>query len=59
MVHLMNFFKHVLQLLVILAAAGLAIFAILAVFQGVGGAWSLYKRAWQSWKDLAHKIGNF
>lgn len=59
MVHLLNFFKHVLELLAILAAAGLVIFVLLVPFKGVGGAWDLYKRAWQGWKDLAHKIGNF
>jgi hypothetical protein len=59
MVHLLHFFKHVLELLAILAAAGVVIFAALAVFKGVGGAWSLFKSAWQAWKDLAHKIGNF
>ena len=59
MVHLLNFFKHILELLAMVAAAGLVIFAVLAAFQGVSGAWSLYQRAWQAWKDLAHKIGNF
>ncbi len=59
MVHLLNFFRHVLQLLAILASVAAVIFVILAVFKGVSGAWSLYKRAWQAWKDLAHKIGNF
>jgi hypothetical protein len=59
MVHLLNFFKHVLELLGVLAAAGLVIFAVLIPFKGVGGAWNLFKSAWQAWKDLAHKIGNF
>ena len=59
MVHLLNFFKHVLELLAILAAVGLVIFIVLAVFKGPREAWDLYKRAWQAWKDLAHKIGNF
>jgi hypothetical protein len=59
MVHLLNFLKHVAELLAILAAAGSVIFVVLAVFTGVSGAWSLYKRAWQWWKDTAHKIGNF
>jgi hypothetical protein len=59
MVHLLNFFKHVLELLAILAAAGSVIFAVLAVFKGVSGAWSLFQSGWQAWKDLAHKIGNF
>lgn len=59
MVHLVNFFRHVVELLAILAAAGLVIFAVLSVFIGPGRVWSLYKRAWQAWKDLAHKIGNF
>ena len=59
MVHLLNFLKHVAELLAILAAAGLVIFLLLAVFKGWGKAWSLFKRAWQAWKDLAHKIGNF
>jgi hypothetical protein len=59
MAHLLHFFKHVVELLAILAAAGLVIFAVLAAFNGVAGAWSLYKRGWQAWKDLAHKIGNF
>jgi hypothetical protein len=59
MVHLVNFFKHVLELLAILAAAGLVIFIVLSVFMGPSGPWNLYKRAWQAWKDLAHKIGNF
>jgi hypothetical protein len=58
-VHLLHFFKHVLELLAIVAAVGLVIFAILAAFNGVSEAWSLYKRGWQAWKDLAHKIGNF
>jgi hypothetical protein len=59
MAHLVNFFRHVLQLLAILAALAAVIFAVLAVFQGVSGAWSSYKKAWTAWKDLAHKIGNF
>ncbi len=59
MVHLVNFFKHVIELLAILAAVGLVIFAILSIFMGPAAAWNLYKRAWQGWKDLAHKIGNF
>lgn len=59
MVHLVNFFKHVLELLAILASVGLVLFLVLSVFLGPSGAWSLYKRAWQGWKDLAHKIGNF
>jgi hypothetical protein len=59
MVHLLHFFKHVLELLAILAVAGLVIFAVLAAVKGVGEAWSLFKRGWQAWKDLAHKIGNF
>jgi len=59
MVHLLNFLKHVAELLAVLAAAGSVIFAVVAVFSGVGEAWSLFKRAWQAWKDLAHKIGNF
>jgi hypothetical protein len=59
MVHLLNFLKHVLELLAILAAVGLVIFVILSLFKGPSEAWSLYKRAWQGWKDLAHKIGNF
>ena len=59
MVHLVNFFKHVLELLAILAAAGLVIFIVLSVFKGPSEAWNLFKRAWQAWKDLAHKIGNF
>ncbi len=59
MVHLLNFLKHVAELLAILAAAGLVIFVLLAAFKGWGKAWSLFKRAWQGWKDLAHKIGNF
>jgi len=59
MVHLLNFLKHVLELLAILAAAALVIFAVLAAFKGVGEAGNLFKRAWQAWKDLAHKIGNF
>jgi hypothetical protein len=59
MVHLLNFLKHVLELLAILAAVGLVIFAVLSLLKGPSEAWSLYKRAWQGWKDLAHKIGNF
>jgi len=59
MVHLLHFFTHVLQVLAILAGAASVIFVVLAVFTGVSGAWSLYQRAWQAWKDLAHKIGNF
>lgn len=59
MVHLLNFLRHLSELLAIVASAGLVIFAVLAVFKGPGGAWSLFKSAWQGWKDLAHKIGNF
>jgi uncharacterized Tic20 family protein len=59
MVHLINFFKHVAELLAILASVGLVIFVVLSLFMGPSEAWSLYKRAWQWWKDLAHKIGNF
>jgi hypothetical protein len=59
MVHLVNFFKHVLEFLAILASVGLVVFLVLSIFMGPSGAWSLYKRAWQGWKDLAHKIGNF
>ncbi len=59
MVHLVNFFKHVVELLAILAAVGLVIFLVLSIFMGPAAAWNLYKRAWQGWKDLAHKIGNF
>jgi hypothetical protein len=59
MAHLLNFFRHVLQFLAILAAGAAVIFAVLAVFQGVSGAWSSYKKAWAAWKALAHKIGNF
>ncbi|HTS38239.1 MAG TPA: hypothetical protein VMH04_21375 [Candidatus Solibacter sp.] len=59
MVHLINFFKHVLELLAILAGVGLVVFAILSIFTGPKQAWSLYKRAWEGWKALAHKIGNF
>lgn len=59
MAHLVNFFRHVLQFLSILAAGAAVIFAVLAVFKGVSGAWSAYKKAWAAWKDLAHKIGNF
>ena len=59
MVHLINFFKHVIELLAILAAAGAVIFVVLSIFMGPSRTWSLYKRAWQGWKDLAHKIGNF
>jgi hypothetical protein len=59
MVHFLNFLKHVAEFLAILATAGLAIYLVLAIFNGFSGAWSLYKRAWQWWKDLAHKIGNF
>jgi hypothetical protein len=59
MSHLLNFFRHVLQFLAILAAGAAVIFFVLAVFQGVSGAWSSYKKAWAAWKALAHKIGNF
>jgi hypothetical protein len=59
MVHLFNFFKHVAELLGILASVGLVIFLVLSLFMGPSATWSLYKRAWQGWKDLAHKIGNF
>jgi hypothetical protein len=59
MAHLLNFFRHVLQLLAILAAGAAVTFAVLAVFKGVSGAWSAYKKAWAAWKALAHKIGNF
>jgi len=59
MVHLLNFLKHLLELFAILATVGLVIFAVLSIFKGPSEAWSLYKRAWQGWKDLAHKIGNF
>ncbi|HUO16163.1 MAG TPA: hypothetical protein VMX38_14355 [Verrucomicrobiae bacterium] len=59
MVHLIHFLKHVAELLAILAGAGLVIFLVLSVFMGPSAAWNLYKRAWQAWKDLAHKIGNF
>ena len=59
MVHFLNFLRHVAKFLAVLATAGLVIYLVLAVFNGFAGAWSLYKRAWQWWKDLAHKIGNF
>jgi hypothetical protein len=59
MVHLVNFFRHMLTFLAIVAAVLAVIFVVLSVFQGVGGAWSSYKKAWAAWKDLAHKIGNF
>ncbi len=59
MQHLLNFLKHLLEFLTILASAGLVIFLVLSVFKGPREAWSLFKRAWQAWKDLAHKIGNF
>jgi len=59
MVHLLNFLKHVVELLATVAAAALVIFALLSLVKGPKGAWALYKRAWQAWKDLAHKIGNF
>jgi hypothetical protein len=59
MVHLLHFLKHMATFLAIVATAGLAIFLVLAIFNGFGGAWGLYKRAWQWWKDFAHKIGNF
>lgn len=57
--HLVNFLKHVLELLSIVASVGLVIFLVLSLFKGPGEAWNLFKRAWQAWKDLAHKIGNF
>ena len=59
MVHLVNFFKHVMELLAILASVGLVVFLVLSLFKGPSETWNLYKRAWQAWKDLAHKIGNF
>lgn len=59
MVHLLNFFKHVMELLAIVGAVGLVIFAALSAVQGPREAWNVYKRAWQVWKDIAHKIGNF
>ena len=59
MVHLLNFLKHLAELFAILFSVGLVIFVVLSLFKGPGEAWSLYKRAWQGWKDLAHKIGNF
>jgi len=59
MAHLVNFLRHVLELLAIVAAGAVVIFAVLVLFKGVGGAWSSYKRAWEAWKALAHKIGNF
>lgn len=59
MVHLWNFLRHLAELFAILASVGLVIFLVLSIFMGPSAAWSLYKRAWQGWKDLAHKIGNF
>ena len=59
MSHLLNFFRHLLPVLAVIAAVAAVVFVVLAIFQGIGGAWSTYKRAWQAWKDLAHKIGNF
>jgi hypothetical protein len=59
MSHLLNFFRHLLPVLAVAAFAAAVIFVILALFQGVSGAWSTYKRAWQAWKDFGHKIGNF
>jgi hypothetical protein len=59
MVHLWNFLRHLAELFAIVASVGLVIFLVLSIFMGPGAAWSLYKRAWQGWKDLAHKIGNF
>lgn len=59
MSHLLNFFRHLLPVLAVAAAVAVVIFVVLALFQGVSGAWSTYKRGWQAWKDLAHKIGNF
>ena len=48
-----------MPVLAVLAAMAVVGFAILAMFQGVDGAWSTYKRGWQAWKDFGHKIGNF
>jgi hypothetical protein len=59
MVHFVNFLKHSLELVAILVTVGLVIFVVLSVFKGPREAWSLYQRAWQAWKGLAHKIGNF
>jgi uncharacterized Tic20 family protein len=59
MVHLWNFLRHLAELFAILASVGLVVFLVLSIFMGPSAAWSLYKRAWQGWKDLAHKIGNF
>src|SRR5579859_398576 len=59
MVHLWNFLRHLAELFAVVASVGLVVFLALSVFMGPSAAWSLYKRAWQGWKDLAHKIGNF
>lgn len=59
MVHLVHFLKHVAELLAVLAGVGLVIFLVLSIFMGPSGAWNLYKSAWEGWKKLAHKIGNF
>jgi uncharacterized Tic20 family protein len=59
MVHLINFFKHVAELLAIIGGVLLVVFVILSVFMGPSAVWNLYKRAWEGWKALAHKIGNF
>jgi hypothetical protein len=59
MAHLINFFRHMLTFLAIVASVAAVIFVVLSIFQGVGGAWSTYKKAWAAWKNLAHKIGNF
>jgi uncharacterized Tic20 family protein len=59
MVHLWNFLRHLAELFAVVASVGLVVFLVLSIFMGPSAAWSLYKRAWQGWKDLAHKIGNF
>ena len=59
MMHFLIFLKHVAEFLATLATATVAIYLVLATFNGFAGAWSLYKSAWQWWKKLAHKIGNF
>jgi hypothetical protein len=59
MSHLINFWRHLLPVLAVAAAIAAVVFVVLALFQGVGGAWSTYKRAWEAWKKFGHKIGNF
>jgi hypothetical protein len=59
MVHLWNFLRHLAELFAVVGSVGLVIFIILSIFKGPSEAWSLFKRAWQWWKDFAHKIGNF